>query len=114
MSLLAVAIDSTNSAAVGSANTGVVVIRIGARHRRRRERTSDVVEALADAVDRDLAGDLAGLVTAHAVGDDERGRRDEQVVLVLGPDAARVGRRSDAQLSHRPTPLREFGDGCGR
>ena len=68
MSLLAIEIDSTNSAAVGNVVTG---------SRRSVTRDAggggDVVEALADAVDRDLAGDLAGLVAAHAVGDDERG-----------------------------------------
>ena len=81
----------TNSLAVGRVATGSVGVPT----------RGDRLESLPDAVDGDLAGDLAGLVAAHAVGDDERRVGDEEVVLVLGPNAAVVGGRSDAQLSHR-------------
>ena len=54
----------------------------------------------AQEVDGEGAGDLAGAVAAHPVGDDEHVRLGEEVVLVVGPDAARVGGRAPAQLGH--------------
>jgi hypothetical protein len=60
-----------------------------------------VVEQLADAGDDDLAGDLAGLVSAHAVGDHEDAVGDEEVVLVLGAHHPRVGGRAGSDLRHQ-------------
>ena len=96
MSVFAVAIDRTNSLAVGSAATGSADPRPAAIAR----------EALPDPVDGDLAGDLAGLVAAHPVGDDERRVGDEEVVLVLRPHPALVGGRSDPEFSHCRRPAR--------
>ena len=51
-------------------------------------------------VDGERAGHLAGLVAAHAVGDGEDVGLGDEVVLVLGPDAAGVGGRAPAQVGH--------------
>ena len=48
---------------------------------------------VAEGLDRDLRGDLARLVAAHAVGDHADGfvARDEEVVFVVGPVSPHIG-----------------------
>ena len=76
-------------------------------------------EAGPQEVDGDGAGHLAGPVPAHAVGHGEDLRPGEEVVLVVGSDASRVGRRPPAQGGHYcasstvwPTWMRS--PGCSR
>ena len=54
-------------------------------------------------LDHDPAGDVAALVPAHAVGDDEDGRRGQVAVLVDGADQSDVGGGAvvDLDLAHR-------------
>ena len=62
------------------------------------------VELALDRLNRHLAGDFAGGVAAHAVGDDEQpavaARVDGEVVLVPGPDHADVGPGGVKQAHH--------------
>ena len=57
-------------------------------------------QPLAQEVDGELGGDLAGPVAAHAVGDDERAVDGQRVVLVARPDAAGIGRDAPADGGH--------------
>jgi hypothetical protein len=61
------------------------------------------VDRVADLVDRDRRGHLAGGVAAHAVGDQEQPQLlvDEEVVLVVGPLAPHVGGGREGQLHRR-------------
>ena len=43
-------------------------------------------------IDRDLAGNLTGLVSTHSVSDDVDAVNRQKVVFVLGPDLASMGR----------------------
>ena len=58
------------------------------------------LEPALEQLHREGAGDLAGLVSAHPVCDGEHRRVDEDAVLVLLPDATRIG--DDAPLATRP------------
>ena len=59
-----------------------------------------VVDRVADLVDGDRRGDLAGGVTAHAVGDEEQPELlvDEEVVLIVRALSTDVGRGRERQL----------------
>ena len=71
----------------------LVLAQRSARIERERPRHVGVArgaaDQLGDGVDRDRAGDLAGFVAAHAVGDDEQAEVGAQAdrVLVAGPPA---------------------------
>ena len=56
------------------------------------------IEAPLEQLHGEGAGDLARLVSAHAVGDDEHRLLDEDAVLVLLADAARIGDDPPTQL----------------
>ena len=56
-----------------------------------------------EAADGHRGGDVTGRVPAHAVGDDEEGRRGEDGVLVDRPAAAHIAGRSRAEQGHRAT-----------
>ena len=57
-------------------------------------------QVVAKSFDRHLAGDLAGQVAAHAVGDDEQVLADVVVVLVLGTQLPFVCGGAPPQLGH--------------
>ena len=61
-----------------------------------------VAQALANNARRKCTGYLAGLVSAHAIGDSEHHRFGHERVLVLGTDAARIGGRAPPQVGHQP------------
>ena len=87
---------------VGVADGGAVdvAVDLGDRRDDLLEVGAGGAEAGAQEVDGERAGDLAGAVAAHPVGDDEDVRLGEEVVLVVGPDPPGVGRRAPAQLGH--------------
>ena len=68
------------------------------------DQLSVVVHRVADLVDRDRRGDLAGGVTAHAIGDQEQPELlvDEEVILVVIPLPADVGRCGKRELHRSP------------
>ena len=66
-------------------------------------------QAGGDPLDGEFAGDLAGLVAAHAVGDDEDAVAGEDVVLVVRTELSGVGGGAPTELSHRRPPT-----GCPR
>ena len=75
---------------LASAMAAIDVVEVGARR----------AEPGPQEVDGDGAGDLAGAVAAHAVGDGEDVRLGEEVVLVVGADPSRIGGRAPAQRGH--------------
>ena len=58
-------------------------------------------DEILDALDGDLAGDLARGVSAHAVGDDEESIGDDEVGLVVASGSPWVRGRADLKLCHR-------------
>ena len=77
-----------------------VAVGLGDRRHHVVERGAVGAEPGAEHVDGEGAGDLAGAVAAHPVGDGEDVRLGEHVVLVLRADAARIGGRAPAQRRH--------------
>ncbi len=57
-------------------------------------------EQFCDPGDGEFTRDLARLVSAHSVGDDEDGRGDEETVLVGRAELAGVGGCADAEVGH--------------
>ena len=107
--LVGVAVGGPEDVAVGLGDRRDHGVEVGARR----------AEPGPQEVDGDGAGHLAGAVAAHAVGDGEDLRPGEEVVLVVGTDASRVGRRAPAQRGHYcasrtvwPTWMRS--PGCSR
>jgi hypothetical protein len=88
--LVGVVVGGAEDVGVGVGDRGDDVVERRARH----------AQPAPQQVDRDRRRHLAGAMATHPVGDDEHPLVGEDVVLVLGPDAAGVGGDPPGEAGH--------------